>query len=136
MGHGGKHCAGHAKGGVESDGDLVLPFGEGSFQERLAIGGLAGLRHAGVVHQNVDAAGAGEYGIDETLHVGFDGEIGDEGKNFFAVGVEFASAGVNAIGGRSNNDAHAGGIQSPGDGKTDAFGASGAGNDGGLLVQG
>src|SRR5882724_4861866 len=42
VGHSGKNGAGHAKGGVQGDGDLVLPFGEGSFQERLAIGGLAG----------------------------------------------------------------------------------------------
>src|SRR2546421_10113282 len=58
---------------------LVLPLRERSLHQRLAARWPPGLRHARVVFQDVDPARAREYGIDKSLHVGFDGEISNEG---------------------------------------------------------
>jgi hypothetical protein len=63
------------------------------------------------------------------LHLGFDGEIGNEGKNSLAAGVEFAGAGMNAIRRGSNHHAHSRRMQSSRDSETNSFGASRAGND-------
>src|SRR5256885_12199003 len=57
-----------------SDGNLVLPLRERSLHQRLAARWPPGLRHARVVHQDVDPARAREHGIDKSLHVGFRSE--------------------------------------------------------------
>ena len=93
------------------------------------------MRHAGIVHQNVDAACAREDGIDESLNVGFDGEVGDERENAFTGRLEFAGAKVNAVSGGSDDHKDAGGVKTARHGEADSFGTAGAGDDGGLLVK-
>jgi len=100
--HAGQDRAGHTESGVQRNRNLILPLREGGLAQGLTILTIRwppGLRHARVVHQNVDPSRAREHGIDKSLHVGFDGEIGNERKHSFAASVEFAGTSVDAIGG-------------------------------------